>query len=119
MFRLCCFPFNHLDDFSFNLVIFENVYGTVNFDTDRLASLCFNPMEYVQRAGKFNDLDPHSNLSRSSSTCDYFVEDHLNNLTAAQNDVDLSALHLNAHSLYVDFEILIKYYVRLITVFLS
>ena len=77
------FPFNHLDDFSFNLVIFENVHGTVNFDTDRLASLRFNPMEYIQRAGKFNDLDPDSNFSRCSSTCDYFVEDQLNNLTAA------------------------------------
>ena len=77
------FPFNHLDDASFNLVIFENVYGTVNFDADRLASLRFNPMEYIERAGKFNDLDPDSNFSRSSSTCDYFVEDQLNNLTAA------------------------------------
>lgn len=91
------FPFNHL-------VIFENVYGTVNFDTDRLASLCFYPMEYIQRAGKFNDLDSDSNFSRSSSTCDYFVVDQLNNLTAARNDNDLSVLHLNARSLYVNFE---------------
>ena len=77
------FPFNHLDDISFNLLIFENVFSTVNSDTDRLASLCFNPIEDIQCAGKFNDLDPDSNCGRSSSTCDYFVEDQLNNLTAA------------------------------------
>ena len=35
-------------------------------------------MEYIQHAGKFNDLDPDLNLSRSSSTHDYFVEDQLN-----------------------------------------
>ena len=52
-----------LDDFSLNLVMYENVHGTVNFDTNRLASLRFNPMEYIQRAGKFNDLDPDSNFS--------------------------------------------------------
>ena len=30
------FPFNHLDDASFDLVIFEDIYGTVNFNADRL-----------------------------------------------------------------------------------
>ena len=39
-----------LDDTSFDLVIFENIYGTVNFDADRLVNLCFNPLDYLYRA---------------------------------------------------------------------
>ena len=30
------FPFNHLDDTSFDHLNFENIYGTVNVDADRL-----------------------------------------------------------------------------------
>ena len=28
----------------FDLVIFDNIYGSVNFDTDRLENLFFNPL---------------------------------------------------------------------------
>lgn len=34
------FPFNQLDDTSFHLIIDENMFGTVNFDTGRLENLC-------------------------------------------------------------------------------
>ena len=35
------FPFHHLDDQEFNLMIFEMNQGRVSFDADRLESLNF------------------------------------------------------------------------------
>ena len=57
-FSLKLFPFYHLDDTSFDLVIFENNYGTVNFKADRLENLCFNPLDYFHRGSDRTELDP-------------------------------------------------------------
>jgi len=43
-------------------------------------------------------------LKESSSSCDYFFEGQLNELLVNKNDLDLSILHLNARSLYGNFE---------------
>ena len=98
------FPFNHLDDASLDLVIFENIYGTVNFDADRLENLCFNPLDYLHRASDRIDLGPDcSFLKENSSSCDYFFEGQLNELLVTKDDLVLSILHLNARSLYGNF----------------
>ena len=39
------FPFNHLDDSSFNLALYELSHGHLNFNSDRLETLLFNPVE--------------------------------------------------------------------------
>ena len=72
------FPFSHLDEASFNLISFENACVIVDFHGERYQSLCFNPLDSIHRAGNLNDLDPDTNYCRSSSTCDYFIEDQLN-----------------------------------------
>ena len=47
--------------------IFENIYGTVNFDADRLENLCFNRLDYLHRASDRTDLDPDCNFLKESS----------------------------------------------------
>ena len=41
------FPFNHLDNKSFNAALLEMSYGWINFDYDRSESLVFNPIEHL------------------------------------------------------------------------
>ena len=35
-------PFNHLDDSSFNLAVYEFSHGPLSYDADRLETLLFN-----------------------------------------------------------------------------
>ena len=51
-------PFNHLDDGSFNLAVYEFSHGPLNYDADRLETLLFNP---VERPQLFNPLSSHLN----------------------------------------------------------
>ena len=51
-------PFNHLDDGSFNLAVYEFSHGPLNYDADRLETLLFNP---VERPELFNPLSCHLN----------------------------------------------------------
>lgn len=62
-------PFNHLDDVSFNAVIYELSHGPLNFDLDRLESLVFNPFEHLTSAMDcplMTNLDPDLNFFASS-----------------------------------------------------
>ena len=54
-------PFNHLDDGSFNLAVYEFSHGPLNYDADRLETLLFNP---VERPELFNPLSSHLNPDR-------------------------------------------------------
>jgi hypothetical protein len=36
-------PFYHLDNASFNLMLYELSHGRINYDNDRLETLIFNP----------------------------------------------------------------------------
>ena len=38
-------PFNHLDNSSFNLAVYEFSRGPLSYDADRLETLLFNPVE--------------------------------------------------------------------------
>ena len=38
------FPFNHLDDVSFNLALYELAHGAVRLNNDRLECLYFSPI---------------------------------------------------------------------------
>jgi hypothetical protein len=38
-------PFNQLDDTAFNIALYEMSHGPLNYDTDRLQSLLYNPVE--------------------------------------------------------------------------
>lgn len=57
-------PFNHLDQSSFNLVLYELANGPLNFDVNRLESLMFNPLDQPRLPDIFsNYLDPDVNLT--------------------------------------------------------
>ena len=98
------FPFNQRDHTSFHLIIYQNVFGAVHFDTDRLENLCFNPMEYMQHSDKFIDLDPDSIIFIGPAACDYLHDGRLSKLTANKNSINLSVLHIDARSLYGNFD---------------
>ena len=49
-------PFNHLDDSSFNLAVYEFSHGPLSYDADRLETLLFNP---VEKPESFNPLSSH------------------------------------------------------------
>ena len=48
-------PFNHLDANSFNIALYEISHGTLNYNSDRIESVLYNPIE---QPGLF---DPLSN----------------------------------------------------------
>ena len=102
--------FNHLDDDSFNLAIYELSFGPVIFDEDRLLSLKFNPLLPGNNAHSLalsSDLDPDSNFYSNASNCDYYVEHKLNEILAKEipnNPESLSFFQLNIRSLTRNFE---------------
>ena len=57
-------PFNQLDD---NIALYEMSHGPSNYDTDRLQSLLYNPVEQqISTANSLlNSLDPDMNLINS------------------------------------------------------
>ena len=63
-------PFNQLDDTAFNIALYEMSHGPLNYDTDRLQSLLYNPVEQqISTANSLlNSLDPDMNLINSPPT---------------------------------------------------
>lgn len=100
-------PFNHLDNESFELAIYELQNGPVNFDHDRLASLNFNPLclDINNRVTLTNDLDPDSNFCLNSDHCKYYIEDQFNDMLSKQSQhINFSLLNLNIRSLPRNFD---------------
>ena len=94
-------PFNHLDDTFFNAAIYELAQGPLNFNTNRLESLLFNPIEHLT-ASSFSSrsVDPDPNLFFNPPAREYLVEDEINSRVAAeQYNSSFSLLHLNSRSL--------------------
>lgn len=71
------FPYNHLDDDTFDLSIFEMVNGTVNYDIDRLSSLSFNALFKNFKTKCFQDLDPDTKFY-DEIDCNYYLADQFN-----------------------------------------
>lgn len=46
-------PFNHLDANSFNIALYEMSHGTLNYNSDRIESLLYNP---IDQPGLFDPL---------------------------------------------------------------
>lgn len=78
-------PFNHLDDMSFNAVLYEMSHGRLNIDYGHLETLVFNPIEHlasVQSHSTNSSLDPDLNFyACSQPNSNYMVEDEINGLT--------------------------------------
>ena len=96
-------PFNHLDDSSFSLALYELQNGPVHFDPDRFSSLRYNPIFSNSNASltQSGSLDPDINFNAVETPCDYFIENQFNEMLRRENysDADFSFLHLNIRSL--------------------
>ena len=67
-------PFNHLDDSSFYLVLYELQNGSVHFDPDRFSSLHYNPIFCNSSVflTQSNSVDPDINFNTGKTPRDYF-----------------------------------------------
>ena len=103
-------PFHCLDDNEFLHVIFEQQHGSVHYDSDRLASLKFNPLltdVYChQHLTTTYDLETDSNFNAGSNICDYLIEEQFNEIIKSRinNRDNFSLLHLNIRSLQANLD---------------
>ena len=89
------FPFNHLDDSSFNLVLYELAHGTMNYTNDLFETLLFNPINESPISSSFpSNLDPDNNFSLNLTVSEYTVEEAFSDKTTSLN-IDLTLMHLN------------------------
>ena len=100
--------FCHLDDDEFSVAIYELANGTVNFNSDRLFSLKFNPLIPGNRnLALSSDLDPDSNFNFDTVSCDHFTENQFNELfdkTRASFSNCFSLLHQKIRSLPCNYD---------------
>ena len=75
---LTVLPFNHLDDCSFNITLYEMAHGRLHFDADRLDTLLFNPIDESHLDYLTQNLDPNFTFSALSPTSSYMAQDEVN-----------------------------------------
>ena len=99
-------PFNHLDDSSFNLALYELSHGLLNCDVDRLETFLFNPTERPELCNPLSShLDPDSNFLTRLPSSKYLVEEEINNRFASVNNIpSFSIVHLDTRSLLGNFD---------------
>ena len=94
-------PFNHLDSIYFNIALYEVSHGTLNYNSNCIESLLYNP---IDQPGLFdplsNNLYPDSNFPTRLPTSRYMVEEDINDQVSSFNEEStFLILHLNARSL--------------------
>ena len=101
-------PFFSLDN-DFQLTWYEIANGRMNFDSDRLTSLSFNPFS-VNANHKLTfsrDIDADTNLFHNMKDipCDYYLENQFKYLVKKKCEAksSFSTLHLNISSIYQNF----------------
>ena len=62
------FPFNHLDDSSFNLALYEISHGPLNFNSNRLETLLFNPIEQPELSNSLSSYFSNSLIIHAALT---------------------------------------------------
>ena len=96
-------PFNALDDFSFNLAIYELQHGPVRYDPEILSSLNYDPLfsSHNLSLTRCEAIDPAINFGADDVHCDYYIEDKFNEMLRNDNLCDdvFSLLHQNIRSL--------------------
>ena len=95
------FPFNHLDNSSFNLALYELSHGPLNFNSNRLETLLFKPIGQPELSNSLSShLNPDSNFIAGLPLSSYLAEDDINSGVAPLSDkINFSIIHLNARSL--------------------
>ena len=100
------FLFNHLDNSSFNLALYELSHGSFNFNSNRLETLLFNPIEQPELSNSLSThLNPDSNFIAALPSSSYLAEDDINSrVTPLSDKINFSITHLNAWSLLKDLD---------------
>ena len=90
-------PFNHLDDGSFNLAVYEFSHGPWSYDADRLETLLLNSIEGPELFNPLSSrLNPDSNFMNHLPNSGCMFEEDLNNRVASFGDkTNFSIIHLN------------------------
>ena len=90
-------PFYHLDNASFNVMLYELSHGRINYDNDHLETLIFNPNNQANFNNNFvNYLDPDANFSVNIPTSNYFTEEEINaKILTESHSPTFSIMHLN------------------------
>lgn len=98
--------FFHLDDISFNLILYELTHGPVHFDPNRLELLLFNPTEQAEIPHSYsNYIDPDINFPFRPAISNYMVEETVNDqVISLTPNITFSLMHLNARSLIGNFD---------------
>ena len=100
-------PFCHLNDEDFDLALYEQQFGCIRFNHDRLDNLKFNPLLseiHVKHLSLCNDNDPDNFYQ--TFKCEYYIEDKFNDIFIQDrfSEKHLSVPHLNIRSLSKNFE---------------
>ena len=107
-------PFNHLEDSSFYLALYEFQNGLVHFDPDRFSSLHYNPIFCNSSVSltQSDCLDPDIIFNTGKTPCHYFIENQFNEMLLHENfsGADFSLLHLNIRSLSLNLNSLTDLY---------
>ena len=95
------FPFNHLDNSSLNLALYELSHGPFNFNSNGLGTLLFNPIEQPELSNSLSShLNPDSKFIAALPSSSYLAEDDINSRVAPlSGKINFSIIHLNARSL--------------------
>ena len=81
------FPFNHLDNSSFNLALYELSHGPLNSNSNHLVTLLFNPIEQSELSNSLSShLNPDSNFIAGLPSSNYLAEDDINSRVAPLSD---------------------------------
>ena len=99
-------PFGQIDDNAFNIALYEMSHSPLNYDTDQLQSLLYNPIKEFTSTNnsQLGSLNPDANLINSPPASQYMVKDEFNNLSNV-NCLDSSFLlmQINIRSLIGKF----------------
>ena len=95
-------PFSHLGNNDFNIALYEMTHGPLYYDSERLSSLLYNPIDNSSVSNQFffNELDPDQQFTFSPPPSNYYTEDEINaKLTNSSNSPCFSVFHINTRSL--------------------
>ena len=81
------FPFNHLDNSSLILVLYELSHDPLNFNSNRLETLLFNLTEQPELSSSLSShLNPDSNFIAGLPSSSYLAEDDINSRVTPLSD---------------------------------
>ena len=83
------------------VALYERSHDTLNFNSDRLETVLFNPIKQPELSNSLSSyLNPDSNFIADLRSSSYLAEDDVNSRVAPlSKKINFSVMHLNARSL--------------------